>query len=338
MLGHVRSSEADDASLVARCIAGNYQEQFLTVAKEDAGLTPMETMDTIASEAMIQDANLTVSQFKLVRQHVTFEAGNSFNMRYDRPVFDELEGAQSGPVPIFGVYKNENEDGSVKHCKHWSTLIGDEASYAVENQILNRSNNTKPTATGSLFPEELVDHGQGAMRGFAKFLLTSKQLWKEKNDLSYGCPIAKICHVQCKKDTFRVIEHTVSKKIVESITHLQKSRLVVVSNTSPDIVQAVYVPREARDFRINEENRLEYKMECESETITVNKELNTEFHGLPRDTLLIDSSIEHFKIYITGDLAFYLLCADAWQTQQRKQLMHLVRFSKEMVRVPCRRS
>jgi hypothetical protein len=173
VLGHVRSSDADGASSVARYIVGKYQEQFLTVAKEDAGLTPMESMDTIASEAMIQDANLTVSQFKLVQQHVTFAAGNSFNMRYARPVFKELEGAQSGPVPIFGVYKNKNENGSVEHCKHWLTLIGDEASFAVENQILNCSKNTKPMAIGSLFPKEVevvvgLDHGQGAMRGFAK--------------------------------------------------------------------------------------------------------------------------------------------------------------------------
>jgi hypothetical protein len=55
-----------------------------------------------------------------------------------------------------------------------------------------------------------------------------------------------------------------------------------VSNTSQDIVHAVYVPQEARDFRIDEENRLEYtyKMECESETITLTKELNTELHDL----------------------------------------------------------
>jgi hypothetical protein len=215
VLGHVQSSDADGASSVAWYIAGNYLEQFLTVVKEDAGLTPMESMDTIASEAMIQDA-----KFKIVWQHVTLAAGDSFNMRYAHLVLDKLEGAQSGPVLIIGVYKNKNENGSVEHCKHWSTLIGEEASFAVENQILNHSKHTKPKATGSLFPKEVevvvsLDHGQGAMRGFAKFLLTSIQFQKEKKDLSCGCPTAKNCHVQCKKDTFCVIEHMVLKKLFQ---------------------------------------------------------------------------------------------------------------------------
>jgi hypothetical protein len=72
-------------------------------------------------------------------------------------------------------------------------------------------------------------------------------------------------------------------------------------------MQAVYVPQEARDFRIDEEKRLEYKLECKSETIMVTKELNTEFHDSPCNMLLINSSIQRFKIYITGNLAFYAL-------------------------------
>jgi hypothetical protein len=40
-----------------------------------------------------------------------------------------------------------------------------------------------------------LDHRQEALSGFAKLLLTSPSLQKEKKNLSHGCPIAKICHV-----------------------------------------------------------------------------------------------------------------------------------------------
>jgi hypothetical protein len=35
-----------------------------------------------------------------------------------------------------------------------------------------------------------MDHGQEALRGFAKILLVLPKLQKEKDDLSYLCPMA----------------------------------------------------------------------------------------------------------------------------------------------------
>jgi len=144
-----------------------------------------------------------------------------------------------------------------------------------------------------------------AMRGYAKFLLTPAQLQKQKNDLSYGCPITKICHVQCKKDTYRIVKHTVSKKLIESIKFLNQSWLVIIINESWDKVQAVYVPKEATDFRIDAECRLEYNLP--SQGAIERKELDAKFHGLSPETLTIDATIWPFKVYVTGDLAFYAL-------------------------------
>lgn len=230
VLEHARPSAAEGATSVARFICCNHSEQFHEVAR-DAGLSPMESMDTTASEAMIQDANLTNKQFQTVRRHVTYATGENFKMGYRPSELEKMEQNQTGPQPYFGVYKNVNDKGPVENCKHWLTPINDEASFAVENDVLNQAANTK--FVGPLLPEEVgvvvgLDHGQGAMRGFAKFLLTSPQLRKEKNDLSYGYPIAKICHVQCKKDTYRVVRDTVTNSLVESIEYLQQNQLVVV--------------------------------------------------------------------------------------------------------------
>lgn len=79
-----------------------------------------------------------------------------------------------------------------------------------------------------------LDHGQGSLRGFAKFLLAPPELRKKKDDLSYGCPIAKFCHVQCKKDSYRIIDKTVAMQLNDSIVYLKKSRLIMVTTKMKD--------------------------------------------------------------------------------------------------------
>jgi hypothetical protein len=96
-----------------------------------------------------------------------------------------------------------------------------------------------------------MDHGQGALRGFAKILLTSLKLRKEKEDLSYGCLIVKLFHVQCKKDTYRIIKNTAIPLLNDSINHLKESRCVIVTNKARQLVQACLVPRESTDVHIN---------------------------------------------------------------------------------------
>jgi hypothetical protein len=262
---------------------------------------------------MVQDANLSIKQFNLVRIHVMHATGISFKMAYRRPELKELEGSRAGPEPQFGTYKNESDNGDTENCLHWSTLMHEELSFAVENEVVNRSTQDSKLQAGPMFPEEIgvifgLDHGQGALRGYAKFLLTSPQERKERNDLSLGCPIAKICHVQCKKDTYRVVRHTVADKLVEGIKVLNENRLVIVHNKDSTIAQAVYVPMDSNSFRIKDQRQLEFTVQQEFHTIIDMKELDPELQELPEeDALSIDSSIRCFKVYVTGDLAFYAL-------------------------------
>ena len=67
-------------------------------------------MGTNECEAMIQDGNLTMNQFNVVRQHVTFTAGDSFKMTYRPSDIKKLEGSQTGPEPMFGMFKNDGDN------------------------------------------------------------------------------------------------------------------------------------------------------------------------------------------------------------------------------------
>jgi hypothetical protein len=146
------------------------------------------------------------------------------------------------------------------------------------------------------------DHGQGALRRFAKILLTSPKLRKEKEDLSYGCPIIKLCHVQCKKDTYHIIKNTATPLLNDSINHLKASQCIIITDKARQLVQACLVPGESTDVHINAVHDLCYN---NSRQVQVQVPLDEQFKQTVHTDLCIDTSINGFKVYITGDLALY---------------------------------
>jgi hypothetical protein len=65
---------------------------------------------------------------------------------------------------------------------------------------------------------------------------------------------------------------------------------------------------DSNSFRINDQRQLEFTVQKEFHTIIDMKELDPELQELPEeDALFINSSIRCFKVYVTGDLAFYAL-------------------------------
>jgi hypothetical protein len=157
------------------------------------------------------------------------------------------------------------------------------------------------------FPETVevvvgMDHGQGALRGFAKILLTSPKLRKEKEDLSYSCPIVKLCHVQCKKDTYCIIKNTAIPLLNDSMNHLKASWCIIITDKGRQLVQACLVPHESTNVHINAVHDLCYN---NTGQVQVQVALDEQFKQTVHTDLCIDTSINGFKVYITGDLALY---------------------------------
>jgi hypothetical protein len=94
-----------------------------------------------------------------------------------------------------------------------------------------------------------------------------------------------------------IMKQTVAKKLVESIKYLKQNQLVIVSNVTYDVVQALYVPKGATKFRINAEYRLEddLPIKSESERAVDQKVFGSMFHDTPHDALTIDASIQHLR-------------------------------------------
>jgi hypothetical protein len=147
-----------------------------------------------------------------------------------------------------------------------------------------------------------LDHGQGALCEFAKILLALLELRKEKGDLSYGCLIVKLCHVQCTKDMYRVIKKTAIPLLNDSINHLQGSKCIIITNKARQLVQASLVPHDCTDVQINDDHNLCY---TNNEQVQIQVPLDEQFNQTSCTDLCIDASIKGFKAYITGTRAFY---------------------------------
>ena len=144
------------------------------------------------------------------------------------------------------------------------------------------------------------------MSGFAKFLLTPKELRKEKGNLSYGCPVVKVCHVKCKHDTYRIIKNTVAQTLNDSFKQLKESRLVIISDLTRQKVQAILVPKKANIFKIicNTTARLTFMVADEGHgSISIDSIL---FEGMAdANQFVLDTSVDSIRVFVTGDLAFY---------------------------------
>jgi hypothetical protein len=105
-----------------------------------------------------------------------------------------------------------------------------------------------------------------------------------------------------------VVRHTIANKLVKGIKVLNENQLVIVHNKDCTITQAVYVPMDLNSFHINDQLQLKFTVQQEFHTIIDMNELDPELQELTEeDALSINSSIWCFKVYVTGDLAFYAL-------------------------------
>ena len=144
------------------------------------------------------------------------------------------------------------------------------------------------------------------MSGFAKFLLTPKELRKEKGNLSYGCPVVKVCHVKCKHDTYRIIKNTVAQTLNDSFKQLKGSRLVIISDLTRQKVQAILVPKKAAIFKIvcNPTPRLTFMVADEGhDSISIDSIL---FEGMAdANQFVLDTSVDSIRVFVTEDLTLY---------------------------------
>ena len=83
---------------------------------------------------------------------------------------------------------------------------------------------------------------KGPLEAWQRFCLSAPKTRKQLDNLSYGCPIVKVCHVDCKSNFYNLIKQTVAFTLNTSIKQLQGSKTLILFNELQTIVVAYLIP------------------------------------------------------------------------------------------------
>ena len=113
---------------------------------------------------------------------------------------------------------------------------------------------------------------------------------------------------------YRIMKRTIANVLNESIKLLKESRAIIIfeNKSGTEKVQTILIPTDAHTFSIDEDRQFKFmvpvtNMHGDLEQVSRTIELDPLFQSTPVANLQIDSSIKGFRIFVTGDLAFYAM-------------------------------
>jgi hypothetical protein len=312
-------------------LAEKYADEFDRVAEVKRDLKAIQTMGTIATEAMARSTKLTDRKLSEARAY----AGNvaKFEMEIDVTTLEQLG---KGPEPIFGTYIYHGEGKLVEKCKYWTTDVGEDMEHALEHQyaqlIEQGIQNDNPLtclpcvdywSPGNETGITCIlggNHGDVAFRFHWMFRFLSLQRRKELGDLSHDCPILQTGFVECKKDKFEILEKTVTKPLEDARERLiQSCALVAHSVTDLFIIKCCLIPNEIdmttaslQISPVGVGKRIKYRcvpgrckqqQKCNPTQLHI-KELSEVFNDVELTELRVAKSVSKFNDYYFGDLEF----------------------------------
>jgi hypothetical protein len=228
-------------------------------------------MDPMIQKAMMYDAHLSQSQFKIVRKYTIFSLGYN--------PWQPLKAVTEMDVDVFDVTVVPFTDSNRKRMAHYRPV---DALYKwkLDNALANKDSVQQFNGNSDLknISEcHLVvggDHGQGAFRFIANLLLFAKGAVHRFNivfEEDFLCGF-----IECKKDTYDVLRSTIAKPINESLKRIAKAEELIFLRNKTD--SSLFVEWGAANASIH-----------------VNNNSASIVHAIP------------IQLFLVGDLAFQLL-------------------------------
>ena len=149
------------------------------------------------------------------------------------------------------------------------------------------------------------DHGAGSCPCHLKINFSSPQVRKERGELNCRCPTVQIASIQCSKDSFESLSHTVMPKTKQQLIELRNScACVVCSVKSPGKCRKAFLlPKncDRQNMLINDKT-LCYQTGIHQRTI----DLRTHFaaEDVASEDLRVSTIVSNFHDLCVGDLAF----------------------------------
>ena len=314
LLSHVACEglEKDEAAEWLCYYIGRKHEASFTLASASLGYPLVQRMNEAVAQAMWADANINHTQQRILKRHLR----QCFGKRIFIPENHISVEANFYSVPTFygeyKHYKDGDKSQKAEKCAYWSRdaslVLKKELERLLDYTDLNVvTNKLSSLASSGCTVVAGADQGQGAWRSWIKISTMSgaeirnKMSTEDDFDPKSCYIIAQVAHIVCKKDHHEILSGTVSDGLSSAYETMQVSSLVFVRELSGEKVKSYFIPRNAVDVNIENE-QLTYNLQgTENAGFTI-KYVHDERLEKGSSIILI---IPHFDVYVTGDLSFY---------------------------------
>jgi hypothetical protein len=326
MLAHMCGSSDIDVEDAAQWLAyylGKKHDASFTLACDALGIPLVEQMDDAGAEAMWAQANINVTQQRIIKRHLR----HHFGRRVFIPEKNLSGDSEYYHVPIsygeYKYYKDDDMSQKPEKCNYWcrdSALVVSKElerliDYTNDLDVISRFSSLCTTEGMNIIAG--ADQGQGAWRSWLKISTMSANEIRERmgKDVDFDPKtsyiISQVAHITCKKDHHTILSNTVSEQLSLGYEKLKTSAIVLVKlgneeDRKKKRVKAVFVSKHARDitmenvpFHGNASVVLTYTSQSEHfSTKCVDDE------SFPKNSSIL-FVIPHFKVFLTGDLSYY---------------------------------
>jgi len=308
--------DVDDSAEWLCFYLGKKYEASYTLASESLGNPLVQQMSETKAEAMWADANVNVTQQRIIKRHLRHQFGKRLFIADRKLSYD----CNYYSVPTrYGEYKYVKDgDTSQKpdKCSFWSR----DASLVVQKELerlLDYTNlNEVTTKFNSLASNGCTlvtgaDQGQGAWRSWVKISTMSSgeirnAMASDDNFDPKKCYLVQqVAHIVCKKDHHQILSETVSADLSTAYETLQASSLVFLREPEESKIKSYYIPKHAHNLCIEEDGdgcTLSYNLQADHGNGFSMKYNHSKTLKKGSSIVLI---IPHFDLYVTGDLSYY---------------------------------
>jgi hypothetical protein len=306
-------SKEDAAQWLCTYLGKQFEDAFKTAATE-LGFPSVVRMDPYDAIAMFDDANVTISQMRTIKQYLRRCFGNKLFIP-DYKIRDDV--ARNLTMPNYGTmqYMSQKAKEEKKRpeaidfwCHDVVKQMCDEIECEVNKKGASHGLNPYETHRGRGWTITVgADHGKGAWRCHTKINTHSPAHQRRFQNLSRfekrtghgdcGFRVANTANITCKKDHPDVIRNTVAKKLDDGYATIKNSQLVVIWNSKEEKSVANVMPKLWGAVRL--ENK-------DGSAILTSQSGGSIIHlNMPFDDCEVTLRIPQLTLLVVGDLAFF---------------------------------
>jgi hypothetical protein len=229
----IDSSVDDDAELsryhvvstLIKVLSQIDKQALVDTSKSVTGATKPIRMDPMLQKALIYDAHISQSQFKLIRKYCIVSLG-----------FNPFQPEQQVRALDVGIFKptivpfTDSHRKRMAHYRPVDQVFKWKLDRALSSEDAHLKLNSTMDLTNIVECHVVVggDHGQGAFRFVATVLLFSKEGSLIANGLDICFEEDFLCgFIHCKKDKYQVLNSTIAKPLNELLQRIAKGKELV---------------------------------------------------------------------------------------------------------------